>query len=250
MIKNFLHPFNIFWFLFLIGIAALLLKKEKIYFAVFILAAFWFFITSNYLLPKVLISRLENEYTPFVPPQELSQNIPCNIVILGAGFTNNKKLPFNDQLAPSALARLIEGIRIHKLIPASKLVVSGPGYHGQISQAEVYKKAAVSLGVDSSAISIINTATDTYEESKKYTENFGTNIPVILVTSASHMPRAMMMFEHQGIKPIPAPTDYHFKSDTFGGSSWLPSLQNMDQMKIAITELVGTLYAKWYLFKN
>lgn len=248
MIKYWLHPFSIFWILFLIGIAALLLKKEKIYFVVFILAACWLFISSNYLLPKILISRLENNYTPFNPAEISDKNVSYNIVVLGAGFTDNKKLPFNDQLSPSALSRLIEGIRIHTLLPGSKLVVSGPGFYGQISQGEVYKKAAMSLGVDSNVVSIINTATNTFEESKAYAELYGKETPVILVTSASHMPRAMMMFEHQGIKPIPAPTDYQFKSNSMEGHTWLPSLQNMDQMKIAITEYVGSLYAKWFIF--
>jgi len=31
---------------------------------------------------------------------------------------------------------------------------------------------------------------------------------VILVTSAMHMPRAVRLFEHQGIEVIPAPTDF------------------------------------------
>ena len=33
----------------------------------------------------------------------------------------------------------------------------------------------------------------------------------ILVTSASHMLRAMALFRKQGMEPIPAPTDYMVK---------------------------------------
>jgi uncharacterized SAM-binding protein YcdF (DUF218 family) len=31
--------------------------------------------------------------------------------------------------------------------------------------------------------------------------------PFLLVTSASHLPRAMRFFQHQGLKPIPAPAN-------------------------------------------
>lgn len=246
MIKYWFHPFNIFWILFLIGIIALLLRKDKIYFTVFVLAAFWFFITTNYFIPKLLITGLEDKYSPYTSPASVS-TVNYNIVVLGAGFTENKKLPFNSQLSSSALSRLIEGIRIHNLLPDSKLVVSGPGFGG-ISQGEVYKNAAISLGVDSSSIYVINTATNTYEEANKYTEVFGTDTPVILVTSSCHMPRAMLMFEHNKINPTPAPTDFKFKNNKFTLSMLLPSIENMHIMQLALVEYIGALYAKWFLF--
>ncbi|MBS1495163.1 MAG: YdcF family protein [Bacteroidetes bacterium] len=223
------------------------MKKENFYIPLFILAACWFFLSTNYLIPKLLISQLENKYSPYTSKISKDTSV-YNIVVLGAGFTENKKLPFNDQLSPSALSRLIEGIRIYNLHPKSKLIVSGPGFEGEISQGEVFKKVAVSLGIDSSSINIINTATNTYEEAKKYTEKFGKDSQVILVTSSYHMPRAMTMFEHNGIKPVPAPTDFKFKNNKFSPMLFFPSIENMHYVQIAIIEYTGLVYAKWFLF--
>lgn len=248
LIKFWLHPFNIFWLLFLIGIAAFILKKEKIYIPVFVIAGIWFLITSNFLLPDFLISNLEDEYPPFSTDKISNDSTAYNIIVLGAGFTHDKKLPYNDQLSPTALSRLVEGLRIHKLLPKSKLILSGPGFNGDITHAEVYAKTAASLGVDTNIISTLKTPTTTFEEAKIYSENYDKNIPVILVTSASHMPRAMMMFRSKGINPIPAPTDFKSKNDSQRNVSWLPSTENMNDMRIAMVEYVGILYAKWFIF--
>ncbi len=247
-IKFWLHPFNIFWLLFLAGIIAYFLKKEKVYIVLFIIAGIWFLLTTNFFIPNLLITNLEKQYTPFTNEIIQNDSTAYNIVVLCAGFSNNKNLPYNDQLSATALSRLIEGIRIHKLLPNSKLIVSGPGAGGEISQAEVYAKTASSLGVDSTIISTIRTAMNTQQEAKAYAERFDKNIPVILVTSASHMPRAMMMFKSQGIDPIPAPTDFQSKISEENSYSWLPSSENMNRMKTAMIEYVGILYARWFLF--
>jgi uncharacterized SAM-binding protein YcdF (DUF218 family) len=246
-IKFWLHPFNIFWLLFLAGIAAYFFKKEKVSIIIFILAGIWFLITSNFLIPNFLITRLENRHNPFTKDLIQNDSLSYNIVVLGAGFSNNKRLPYNDQLSSTALSRLIEGVRIHNLLPASRLVVSGPGYNGGITQAEVFSKTAASLGVDTNDISTIRTARNTHEEAKTYAAQFDKNIPVILVTSASHMPRAMMMFKSVGITPIPAPTDFQSKSTGEGMPSWFPSSEYMNMMKTATIEYVGILYAKWFI---
>lgn len=247
-IKFWLHPFNIFWLLFFAGIAAHFLKKDRVSVTIFIIAGIWFLITSNFFLPNFLITRLENQYSPFTKDIIQNDSTSYNIVVLGAGFSNNKRLPYNDQLSSTALSRLIEGIRIHRLLPNSKLIVSGPGYNGGISQAEVYAKTAASLGVDSTIISTIRTAVNTHEEAKTYAEKFGKDVPVILVTSASHMPRAMMMFSNQGITPVPAPTDFQSKNTGEKIPTWFPSSEYMTLMKTALIEYVGILYAKWFLF--
>ena len=247
-IKFWLHPFNIFWLLFLAGIIAYFFKKEKVYIIIFILAGVWFLLTSNFLIPNFLITRLENRHSPFIKDIIQNDSIEYNIVVLGAGFSNNKRLPYNDQLSSTALSRLIEGVRIHNLLPNSKLIVSGPGFNGGISQAEVYAKTASSLGVDSTIISTLRTAMNTQEEAKLYAEKFDKNTPVILVTSASHMPRAMMMFKSVGITPIAAPTDFQSKSTGESMPSWFPSSEYMNMMKTATIEYVGILYAKWFLF--
>jgi len=68
-------------------------------------------------------------------------------------------------------------------------------------------KAAESLGVDQQKILLESQSRDTGSEAKFVRAVVGSE-PFILVTSASHMPRAMALFKKQGMDPIADPTDY------------------------------------------
>jgi uncharacterized SAM-binding protein YcdF (DUF218 family) len=81
-------------------------------------------------------------------------------------------------------------------------------------------------------------------EARIYKERFGKEYPLIIVTSAIHMPRAMYWFRHYGLDPHPAPTNYLVMED------WKLSLSSFKptNYKISITakllhEYAGMLYA-------
>ena len=66
--------------------------------------------------------------------------------------------------------------------------------------------------------------------------------PFILVTSASHMPRSMVLFKSLGLNPIPAPTDFH--KAKFRGFFVLPRFDAFDQSQRAMYEYIGMLWVK------
>jgi uncharacterized SAM-binding protein YcdF (DUF218 family) len=70
-------------------------------------------------------------------------------------------------------------------------------------------------------------------------------VPFLLVTSASHMPRAMGLFRHYGMAPIAAPTDY-LSADAGVKSplSYLPSAGNLHTAERAVYEYLGLLAAR------
>lgn len=63
-----------------------------------------------------------------------------------------------------------------------------------------------------------------------------------LVTPAGHMPRSIAVFRKQGLRPIPAPTDYHVPKN-IAQANWSPSSPNLYFSDAAMREHVGTL---WY----
>ena len=75
----------------------------------------------------------------------------------------------------------------------------------------------------------------------------------ILVTSATHMPRAMMMFADQGLKLTPAPTDYAVTEEGWAQlwqtpgvnllTNLMPSASALGQTTNALKEYIGML---WY----
>jgi uncharacterized SAM-binding protein YcdF (DUF218 family) len=238
-------PLSIFWLLLAISGTMLLLKKKKATKWLFFIALIWLLVISTKFVPDLLVSRLENRFRSFSKSDCASLKNPVNIIVLGGGHSDDNRFPVNDRLSGVALGRMIEGIRILKLIPGSNLITSGYAGRLSISQAEVLKETAVMLGVDSSKIKTLTTTRNTSDEANTYKAKFGSAGNIIVVTDAIHMPRAMMLFKKAGLSPIPAPTNHHIKKYTAASPfSWMPGSGNMSLMEIAVHEYVGLLWAK------
>lgn len=242
MIKTLLDPFIVFWIGILLAVCFAVGKKKYTAKVLFILSLGCLFLVSVSLLPDCLVKSLESRYAVYHP--EANDSTAYHILVLGSGHTEDQRLPPNAQLSESALARLAEGIRLYRLLPASKLVLSGYSSSGGTPQAKILKQTAVSLGVDEQRILLQEKPQNTYQEAQAYIGSYGDH-PVIVVTSATHMPRAMKMFKILGREAIPAPTFYRVKTSKYDRRSWLPSVDNIENMHTAIIEYVGLWAADW-----
>ncbi|GEK09217.1 YdcF family protein [Pseudoalteromonas sp. McH1-7] len=129
------------------------------------------------------------------------------IVVLGCDLYPNQSLPSNAQLGGCSLARLVEGVRLANLYPSAHLFVSGYGY-GHATSAGLMAKTAQSLGIETSRIKQNPNPKDTADEAKMLAPML-IDYNVALVTSATHMQRAMDLFNAQGVETIPAPTEFY-----------------------------------------
>ncbi len=250
MIKYLLHPFTIYLLLLLAASLFFLLKRKKAAKIIFIVSAIWLLTTTNHVIPNALVSSLEDQYPSINPAFKSDSNLNVNIIVLGAGATSDDGLYPNDRLSNAALKRLIEGIRIHFLIKNSKLILSGYSKTNKLPQTGIMFQTAASLGVNEKNIFIQSTPLNTFEEAKVYAEKYNNTIPLILVTSAVHMPRAMMFFRNQNLNPVAAPTDHMIKTDEKKIISFIPSIEHMSNMHEAVVEYVGILYARTCLLNN
>ena len=125
------------------------------------------------------------------------------IVVLGSGNGDLPGLPATSELCCTAIARLVEAVRILRLLPQAELIVSGPAPPPHSSHAQVLADAAVCLGIDRARIHLIDHAHDTEEESVAV-RAFVHDAPVGVVTTAWHMPRAMTISAGPGSTPWPA----------------------------------------------
>lgn len=132
------------------------------------------------------------------------------IVVLGGGCTSNKKLSVTSQVSDLSLFRLVEGIRLHREIPKSKLILSGGRVFDPASEASVMAEVAIAIGVKKEDLVLEENSKDT-EDQARLIHGMVKQEPFILVTSASHMPRSMILFKRLGMHPIPAPTEYKVK---------------------------------------
>lgn len=169
------------------------------------------------------------------------------MLVLGGGFTNDTSLPANSRLASNSLTRVVEGIRVHRLIPNSKLIFSGKAKKGSISIAETMRLTALSLGVDSSSIILMNKPATTAQEADYYEQHFhNDSTQLIIATSAIHMPRAMLTFEKRLLSPIPAPTNHTGKGRLARSSEgwWGFSAGNMRKIEKTLREMLAIRYEK------
>ena len=62
-----------------------------------------------------------------------------------------------------------------------------------------------------------------------------------LVTSSFHMPRAVMIFEHEGVDVNPYPTDFRAKAG-LDWTSWVPSADAFGETSNGLREYIGRAY--------
>jgi uncharacterized SAM-binding protein YcdF (DUF218 family) len=247
ILKFFINPFNIFWLLLLVTIGVWFLKKKHLFKWLVISTIIWFLLISTPLLSNSVLNSLEDRYTPLYTEELINLEAEYHIVVLGGGHSFDSRLPSNSLLSVNALGRLNEAIRLHRQLPNSKLVLSGFSASGRTTQAEMLQQAALLLGVDKTATILQNEPGNTYEEAQNYTENYGDTHPVILVTSASHMHRAVNIFRHFGTDPIPSPTDYRLKGSWKQKWIGFPTTRNIENFNVAVNEYAGII---WYHLRS
>jgi uncharacterized SAM-binding protein YcdF (DUF218 family) len=232
----------IFLLLICLSVSHFFAKRIRILLIVFGMVVLLFFISP---LPQYFASRLESEY-PVIDLASIKRDQPVNIIILGGGHTVAPGLPATQQLEVTALGRLAEGIRIYRQLPGSKLVCSGGSGSGQVTQAETLADAALKLGVNANDTLQIRQPQNTAEEAKFYAQRLGPHTQLILVTSAIHMPRAMEAFQHEGLHPVAAPTNFYIKAQPASNSfDFKPSLIKVVMMDKVLHEWVGRWYYRW-----
>lgn len=197
---------------------------------------------------NALISPLEAQYPPFLAP--LASEHPAatavqDIVVLGAAQVADPALPLLSQLGQAGLIRITEGIALAHAYPEARLIVSGyAGGEGR-SSAELYAEVARLLGIEAQRIVQFPLPQDTAEEAIAIAPLLIERYAV-LVTSASHMPRAMALFNHQGASPIAAPVGHHAKESRakLPLYSYLPSARYLERSEIAWHEYLGFAWQK------
>jgi len=240
-----MNPLSIFWILIILCAIAWKLKWRKVSRYAGIGAFLFFFLFSASPLPVWMIRNLEQQY-PVYSPAATGKNI--NILVLGAGNTNDSTLTELHRLSNTASGRLTEGVRLYNILKGSRMVFSGwSSKPDRLAQAELAARAAVSLGVNPTDTLMLIKPTTTWEEAVAYKKRFGSKEPFLLVTSAWHMPRAMETFRRKGLNPIPAPADFLVKiSPDQSLYNFWPSEGKLKFTQIAAHEYFGMLYYEWF----
>jgi uncharacterized SAM-binding protein YcdF (DUF218 family) len=230
-------------FLLIMGFSLLLLwftRRQKT--AKVLLSLSWLGLLLLSLQPVAdwLLAPLESRYSTY------THSAPVDyIVVLGGGYTFNPHWAPSSNLINNSLPRVTEAIRIYRQNPHSKLIFTGGRAKGNpVASAEVAGLVAESLGVERSDIIMLDNGKDTEDEARLVADLIGDKT-MVLVTSANHLPRAIVWFEKQGLSPIPAPANQ--LAITTPLNPWeksLPTAYYLSHSERAWYETIGQLWQK------
>ena len=192
---------------------------------------------------ELLLAPLENPHAPLTDPTTVeSTSGTTYVVVLGGGYSHRADGPVTSELTPASTVRLNEGIRIHRALDDSMLVVSGAAVSHPGSTAEAMAELALAMGLSESEILIAETPRDTAEEAGVVYDITSRDDTIILVTSASHMTRSLRLFERTGIDAIAAPTHHLTTANPLSIGSMWPSAANIRRVERAIYEYTGLIW--------
>lgn len=188
-------------------ILALVLRAEKPRRLALAVALLILWIGGNRWVAAELARSLEWQY---LPPAEIPE---APVIVLLGGGTAPVEYPRQMVEINSGGDRLLYAARLYRQGKAPHILVTGgmlDWSQRSTTPADEMAELLMFLGVPEQAIWLEPNSRNTYENalySAQLLRQKGIE-RILLVTSASHMPRAVRLFEAQGLQVVPAPTDF------------------------------------------
>ena len=236
---------------------------------------------------RTYLHNIEHKYPSFDPTPEQSEILQgAIIVVLGQWMAKDSGRPLYYRNNATFERRLFEGVRVAKLIPNSHILVSMAGDAETSTKQAFLNWYMEQFHFPIDRVSMVTTARDTREEAQLTVEAFRENsilkekesdvftevnvvftndtlstilfplaptnaMPrLVVVTTASHIPRAIKIFHKTGIDAIPAPCDYsHFeKGRRVRYFLQFISGENFAMTERAAHEWFGSIYERMFAF--
>jgi uncharacterized SAM-binding protein YcdF (DUF218 family) len=195
-------------------------------------------------LANVLLRSLQGEFPPMTHPQWGARNA---VVILGAGM----EPPRSGQPPQPTMwgdSRILEGLRLYRTCraegrPCVVLVSGGDPHQMGVSEAEIYGRLLIQLGLDPADLRLETQSLNTFK-------NAELSLPllraekverVVLVTSGIHEKRSLLFFSHFGVQAQGAASDA-----VWAQSGWVPLAMNLTLTDLALHELLGLARYRLY----
>ncbi|MCX5811606.1 MAG: YdcF family protein [Proteobacteria bacterium] len=226
-------------FIVLLLIFAVFLKKKSRFFA--LLLAVLLYSGSIQPAGDLLLMPLEYAYRPPTLAEVKTGNA---YVVLGGGV-NDFAPDLDGEGTPGseAFLRLICAYRLYR-IDKKPIIISGGIIFERRSEAAIAKRILLSLGVNEKDILMEEKSKDTFENAKyvkELSDKHGIN-RIVLITSAFHMKRSMMLFNNFFKGTIPCPTGHSTSKTKYDLLSYLPNAGNLSAIAIAMKEYMGILF--------
>jgi uncharacterized SAM-binding protein YcdF (DUF218 family) len=217
------------------------------------LALLW--LGGNRIVAMLLMSSLEQQYLP--SPALRAYQVRADVIVVLGGGTRTRAYPRALAEVNEAGDRLLYAARLYREGVAPYLLLSGGRAAivgtASIPEAETMAEVLVEIGVPKEALWLESTSRNTHEnavETLAVLQERGIE-RVVLVTSASHMPRSMAVFAQTDLVVIPAATDFQVVREDWAYygqpspliqlSNLLPRASDLERTTWALKEYLGIL---------
>lgn len=248
LLKLLIMPFTFSLIFMVTGLICLWLKKSRIGWSFALAGVLLLYFFGSWAGSSLLMGPLEAEYSPLLNPLDspelMAEESPI-IVVLGSGHYTSNEYPITSQIGAVSLVRFTEGLRLHHSLPGSKLVLMGGMIHRDLYSSDITLKLIESTGIVPDSLKTLEGGLNTEEESllvREFMLNYPNN-PLILVTSASHMKRSMLLFQKAGMNPIAAPTNFSIMGSPVTMIDYL--LWNIDRLSMSHTAIYEYTAIYW-----
>ena len=129
-----------------------------------VFSALFFYLISIQITSDILNSNLENQYSSY---QKAKNNSADYVLVLGSYHISDKSQPISSLLSSAGLMRLVEGIRVYRLNPGSKLLLSGYNSSDEISHGQYLKRVPRYSGVAENEMNLACEGQDNRKEANK-----------------------------------------------------------------------------------
>lgn len=204
-------------------------------------------------LTHYLVWNLEKDFPPLLAPPQVPKT--DRIVVLAGYAEEHPEFPITSNVSAQTIFNLSEGLRLYRLIPKTKLILSGGIVRtGERAVASSMADFLRQMGVPEQDLIVEGNSANTYQNLFEVKKLVGSS-PFILVASACDLRRAVAVARKLEMNPVPAsaniwtlqarPSERNLseESSTYIKKRGYVSFNNLSRLQWAYHEYLGYV---WY----
>lgn len=242
LIQPILWPFNIALIALVVGLYAVRKDNRRVALWALSISLIALVLPGMPIVARGLLYSIESTY-PVVHHKDAPK---ADVIAILGGSMMGQQAPRKESEEGNG-SRVLPGARLYRAGKAPYIIVSsGMSYslldRNPRSESEDMRDVLVEMGVPPSRILMESRSRNTDENARYVAELMKQRgfRSVLVVTSASHLPRAMSSFKKYGVTQAhPFPTDHRIFEKCDGFFSIVPDMASLELSRTAIREYVG-----------
>jgi uncharacterized SAM-binding protein YcdF (DUF218 family) len=246
-IKRLLIPGSVSFLLIGLAVGVILLWRQKWAaggkrWLTALLLGYW--LLSTPAVVTLLEDAINGDYSPLTASD--MEGVEAIVVLGGGTLTYQARGYEYGRMGKTTTLRVLEAARLYNLGDQPLVIVSGGSDEGggkTQSESEIMSQVMSSLGIPADRILEDPTSDNTLEEAINIAAMLE-NLEItrfVLVTSPTHMPRSVGVFQAQGLDPIPAVAQQHSESLPLT-TSLVPNENALEASQGVFREIMATAY--------